>query len=145
MLTLVFLLLTLAITPLRKIFGHNSLVKARRMIGLFAFFYGALHLLTYVWFDRFLICSSVVSDVAQTAIHTVRHDGVSIDGAAGANINKQDGEAARREDLGAFAPPCVRRRCPGCVAFLDAGEVRRATAADFWFYPGFVACPPAGG
>jgi sulfoxide reductase heme-binding subunit YedZ len=65
MLTLVFLLLTLSITPLRKIFGLNALVQARRMIGLFAFFYGALHLLTYVWFDRFFNLSSIVSDVAQ--------------------------------------------------------------------------------
>jgi sulfoxide reductase heme-binding subunit YedZ len=65
MLTLVFLLLTLSITPLRKIFGINALVKARRMIGLFAFFYGTLHLLTYVWFDRFFNLRSIVSDVAQ--------------------------------------------------------------------------------
>src|SRR3712207_8401838 len=47
-----FLSLTVAVTPLRKIFGINSLVKVRRMLGLFAFFYGSLHLLTYVWFDR---------------------------------------------------------------------------------------------
>ena len=65
MLTLVFLLLTLSITPLRKIFGLNVLVKARRLIGLFAFFYGALHLLTYVWFDQFFNLRSIVSDVAQ--------------------------------------------------------------------------------
>lgn len=65
MLTLVFLILTLAITPVRKVFGFNSLVKTRRMIGLFAFFYGSLHLLTYVWFDRFFNFSSVVGDVAQ--------------------------------------------------------------------------------
>ena len=65
MLTLVFLCLTLAVTPLRKIFGINSLVKFRRMLGLFAFFYGSLHLLTYVWFDRQFKLLSVVQDVAQ--------------------------------------------------------------------------------
>jgi sulfoxide reductase heme-binding subunit YedZ len=65
MLTLVFLFLTLAVTPVRKIFGINSLVKTRRMLGLFAFFYGALHLLTYVWFDRVFNVRSIVSDVAQ--------------------------------------------------------------------------------
>ncbi len=65
MLTLVFLSLTVAITPLRQIFRLNSLVKFRRMIGLFAFFYGTLHLLTYVWFDRFFNFVSVVRDVAQ--------------------------------------------------------------------------------
>ena len=65
MLTLIFLSLTVAITPLRKIFGINSLVKYRRMIGLFAFFYGSLHLLTYVWFDRLFDIVSTAKDVAQ--------------------------------------------------------------------------------
>jgi len=65
MLTLIFLSLTVAITPLRKIFGANSLVKLRRMLGLFAFFYGALHLLTYIWFDRGFNLISVVPDVVR--------------------------------------------------------------------------------
>jgi sulfoxide reductase heme-binding subunit YedZ len=65
MLTLVLLLMTLAVTPLRKIVRLNMLVKFRRMIGLFAFFYGALHLLTYIWFDRFFNFRSVVADIAQ--------------------------------------------------------------------------------
>jgi sulfoxide reductase heme-binding subunit YedZ len=65
MLTLIFLCLTLAVTPLRKIFGINSLVKFRRMLGLFAFFYGSLHLLTYVWFDRLFNLFSIARDVAQ--------------------------------------------------------------------------------
>src|SRR5919109_3519737 len=65
MLTLVFLSLTVAVTPLRKIFGVNSLVKFRRMVGLFAFFYGSLHLLTYVWFDRLFNFISVGQDVVR--------------------------------------------------------------------------------
>jgi methionine sulfoxide reductase heme-binding subunit len=65
MLTLVFLSLTVAITPLRKIFGANSLVKFRRMLGLFACFYGSLHLLTYIWFDRFFNFKSTVEDIAR--------------------------------------------------------------------------------
>ncbi len=65
MLTLVFLTLTVGITPLRKIFGVNSLVKFRRLLGLFAFFYGFLHLLTYIWFDRGFKLATVVPDVAQ--------------------------------------------------------------------------------
>jgi methionine sulfoxide reductase heme-binding subunit len=65
MLTLVFLSLTVAITPLRRIFGLNSLVKFRRMLGLFAFFYGSLHLLTYIWFDRLFNFVSVAGDVVQ--------------------------------------------------------------------------------
>jgi sulfoxide reductase heme-binding subunit YedZ len=65
MLTLIFLSLTVAITPLRKIFGINALVKLRRMLGLFAFFYGTLHLLTYVWFDRLFNLISVGQDVVR--------------------------------------------------------------------------------
>lgn len=65
MLTLIFLSLTVAVTPLRKIFGVNSLVKVRRMLGLFAFFYGSLHLLTYIWFDRQFNLLSVGQDVVK--------------------------------------------------------------------------------
>lgn len=65
MLTLVFLTLTIAITPFRKTFSANSLVKFRRMLGLFAFFYGVLHLLTYIWFDRLFNLISVGKDVSQ--------------------------------------------------------------------------------
>ncbi|MFN2531609.1 MAG: sulfite oxidase heme-binding subunit YedZ [Pyrinomonadaceae bacterium] len=65
MLTLVFLFITLAITPLRKILGLNWLVKFRRMLGLLAFFYGFLHFLTYLWFDRFFRLLSIVQDVGR--------------------------------------------------------------------------------
>jgi sulfoxide reductase heme-binding subunit YedZ len=65
MLTLVFLTISLAVTPLRKITGINSLVKYRRMLGLFAFFYCVLHLTTYIWFDRFFNLRSTLSDIAQ--------------------------------------------------------------------------------
>ena len=65
MLTLIFLMITLALTPARKITGANGLVKFRRMLGLYAFFYGTLHLITYVWFDKFFNLRSVVSDVMQ--------------------------------------------------------------------------------
>lgn len=65
MLTLLFLTCTIAVTPTRKITGLNWLVKFRRMLGLFAFFYGALHLLTYIWFDRFFNLRSTIGDIAQ--------------------------------------------------------------------------------
>lgn len=71
MLTLVFLMLSLAITPLRKITAANWLVKFRRMIGLFAFFYGFLHLLTYVAFDRFFHITTIPGDVAKRPFITV--------------------------------------------------------------------------
>jgi sulfoxide reductase heme-binding subunit YedZ len=63
MLTLVFLLISLAVTPLRRILGWNWLIKFRRMLGLFAFFYGSLHLLTYVAFDRFFHFTTIPADI----------------------------------------------------------------------------------
>ena len=51
--TLNFLLLTLCVTPLRKLSGWHWLLRLRRMLGLSAFAYGVLHFLTYVWLDQF--------------------------------------------------------------------------------------------
>jgi len=64
MLTLVFLFLTLAVSPLRRILALNWLIKFRRMLGLFAFFYGCLHLLTYVAFDRYFRLTTIPGDIA---------------------------------------------------------------------------------
>ena len=64
MLTLVFLFLTLAVSPLRRILGLNWLIKFRRQIGLFAFFYGCLHFLTYIAFDRFFLITTIPADIA---------------------------------------------------------------------------------
>lgn len=63
--TLMFILITLSVTPLRKIFGWNSLIKVRRMLGLYAFFYGLIHLITYSIFDKSLNLPAIVSDVGQ--------------------------------------------------------------------------------
>ena len=71
MLTLVFLMLSLAVTPARKITGANWLIKFRRMIGLFAFFYGFLHLMTYVAFDRFFHLTTIPADVVKRPFITV--------------------------------------------------------------------------
>lgn len=60
---LIFILITLAITPLRKLFGWGHLIKYRRMLGLFAFFYACLHLMAYLGFDRGWSISSTVADV----------------------------------------------------------------------------------
>lgn len=65
MLTLIFLMLSLVVTPLRKITGWNWLGMNRRVLGLYAFFYGALHFLTYIWFDRLFNFKSALGDVVQ--------------------------------------------------------------------------------
>lgn len=56
---------TLAITPLRKMFRVPDLIRFRRMIGLFAFFYGCLHFLAYLWFDKLFDTHEIVKDVAK--------------------------------------------------------------------------------
>lgn len=63
--TLRFLVLTLFVTPLRKIIGVPSLIRFRRMLGLFAFFYGFLHFSTYVWLDKFFDVHEMIKDVAK--------------------------------------------------------------------------------
>lgn len=60
---LVFLLVTLSITPLRKLLEQPWLIRFRRMVGLFAFFYGTLHFLTYIWLDKFFDWSDITKDV----------------------------------------------------------------------------------
>jgi methionine sulfoxide reductase heme-binding subunit len=61
--TLIFLLVTLAITPLRKITRQLWLIQFRRMFGLFAYFYGCLHFLTYIWLDQGFDVHSMAKDV----------------------------------------------------------------------------------
>jgi methionine sulfoxide reductase heme-binding subunit len=51
--TLVGLMVTLSITPLRRLTGHSGLIRYRRMLGLFTFFYACLHGITYFWLDQF--------------------------------------------------------------------------------------------
>ncbi|HTZ83243.1 MAG TPA: protein-methionine-sulfoxide reductase heme-binding subunit MsrQ [Candidatus Acidoferrales bacterium] len=63
--TLIFLLITLAVTPLRKLARQYWLINFRRMFGLFAFFYGTLHLMTYVWLDKFFDVHEMLKDIAK--------------------------------------------------------------------------------
>jgi sulfoxide reductase heme-binding subunit YedZ len=63
--TLTFLLITLAVTPLRKLTRQYWLIGLRRMFGLFAFFYGFLHLMTYVWLDKFFNVHEMLHDIAK--------------------------------------------------------------------------------
>ncbi len=66
-----FLLLTLAITPLRMLTGWTWLLGYRRMLGLFAFFYVVLHLTTYVILDRDLDAALIVEDVVERPFITI--------------------------------------------------------------------------
>ena len=69
--TLRFLAITLAISPLRRIFGWNWLIKYRRMLGLFTFFYGTIHFSAYIGLDMVFDLSDIVEDVAKHLYVTV--------------------------------------------------------------------------
>ncbi len=69
--TLAMLCITLAVTPLRRLTGWNVLARLRRMLGLFAFCYACLHLLTYVWLDQWFDWHAIVDDVLERPFITV--------------------------------------------------------------------------
>jgi sulfoxide reductase heme-binding subunit YedZ len=59
-----FLLITLAVTPVRRLTGLNLVIQYRRMLGLFAFFYACVHLLSYMLFDRLFQIGEILTDIA---------------------------------------------------------------------------------
>lgn len=69
--TLVGLMLTLTVTPLRQLSGWNSLLRVRRMLGLFSFFYACLHFITYIWLDQFFDFAAIIKDVYKRPFITV--------------------------------------------------------------------------
>ncbi|MEK7304100.1 MAG: protein-methionine-sulfoxide reductase heme-binding subunit MsrQ [Pseudomonadota bacterium] len=69
--TLTLLLVTLSITPLRRLTGWNSLIRVRRMLGLFTFFYVCLHFLTYAGVDQSFDLSAILADVVKHPYITV--------------------------------------------------------------------------
>ena len=69
--TLRFLLATLAITPLRRLSGKNWLIRLRRMLGLYAFFYACLHFMTYIWFDQYFDWMEIIRDIPKRPFITV--------------------------------------------------------------------------
>ena len=73
--TLIFLLITLAVRPLRKLSGQPWLIRYRRMFGLFAFFYVTLHFLTYIWLDKFFNVHDMLADIAKRKFITVGFTG----------------------------------------------------------------------
>lgn len=69
--SLIILIASLAVTPLRRLTGRNDLVKLRRMLGLFAFFYAALHFATYIGLDLFFDFSAIGKDIVKRPYITV--------------------------------------------------------------------------
>ena len=84
---LIFLLVTLSITPLRKLTGQLWLIRYRRMFGLFAFFYAVLHFLTYIWLDKFFDHARDVGRRQQAPLHHGRFHRIRPADSAGAHFH----------------------------------------------------------
>ena len=69
--TLVGLLVTLSVTPLRRLTGRAEFIRYRRMLGLFAFFYACLHFVTYIWLDQFFDLAGIGKDIVKRPFITV--------------------------------------------------------------------------
>ena len=66
-----FLILTLAVTPLRWLTGWNMLSAIRRMLGLYVFFYALIHMLLYLWLDQFFDVNEIIKDIIKRPFITI--------------------------------------------------------------------------
>ena len=76
--TLIFLVLTLAITPARRLLGLPEIIRFRRMLGLFAFFYGFLHFSTWIGLDKFFALTEMLHDVRKRPFITIGFTGLAL-------------------------------------------------------------------
>ena len=93
---------TLAITPLRKLLHLPDLIRFRRMIGLFAFFYASLHFATWFGLDKFFDMHEILADFTKRPLHHRRADGIPLMAAAGRDIHQ------------GLDPPSGRAALAGC-------------------------------
>jgi sulfoxide reductase heme-binding subunit YedZ len=73
--TMIILVISLGVTPLRRILNQPELIRFRRMLGLFAFSYGSLHFITYIWLDKFFDLSEMIHDIAKRPFITAGFTG----------------------------------------------------------------------
>jgi DMSO/TMAO reductase YedYZ heme-binding membrane subunit len=119
MMTLLFLTLTMAVTPVRKVFGLNWVIQLRRMLGLYAFFYGCLHFLCFYSLDRAFSISSTLHEIV---VRKYIWFGMTVQHGAngerdGADVSQQVSACARnlrgRKDQ---APPHINAVIPAMSA-----------------------------
>jgi hypothetical protein len=122
-----FLMLTLAITPLRQLTGWNVLVRFRRMLGLYAFAYASLHFAAYLGLDLRGYWAQVFEDIVKRPYITVGLHRLAAAGAAGGHVHHRLDQAPRPQ-LGAPAQAGLRDRRAGGAALLVAGEIRHPRA-----------------
>ena len=110
--TLRFLLITLAITPIRKLTGQLWLIRYRRMFGLFAFFYGVLHFITYIWLDKFFDLHEMLARYSEASIHHGRIRRIRFADPPGDHFdNGMDPSPGRQKVARAASPYLFQRDC----------------------------------
>ena len=118
-----FLLITLAVTPLRWLTGWNWLIRFRRMLGLFAFFYVLMHFTTYAGLDQRFELAVILEDVVERPYITVGFSGAGPADSAGSHIHQWNDEAPG-EALAKTASPGVPHCNSRCLALFLAGQTR---------------------
>ena len=123
--TLYFLLISLAVTPLRRLSGRLVwLIRFRRMLGLFAFFYGTLHLTTWVWLYSNFDVHAMLHDIAKRPFITMGMTGMDLPVAAGGDFYRMVDSQTGRQALDQAAPAGVRGCDRGRDPLLVAGKTR---------------------
>ena len=125
-----FLLITLMVTPLRKLTGWHWLIRLRRMLGLFAFFYATMHLLNWLVLDNFFDWRAIVADILKRPYITVGFCRLRAPGPAGRHLQQCHGAPSRRPALAEPAPQRLCRCHSRCGALLVAGEEGCDVARD---------------
>ena len=127
--TLIFIVITLAVTPARKLLRLPELIRFRRMLGLFAFFYGLLHFSTWIGLDKFFDWTDMLHDVRKRPFITAGFTGFRADDSARLDLHGRMDSPPGRQALAGIAPADLRYRHRRRGALLLAGEVGRAQAA----------------
>ena len=121
---LIFLMTSLAVTPLRRIARFNLLVDVRRMIGVGAFVYAATHISLYVA-DQMFDLWKVASEIALRLYLTIGFTALLGLDRAGGHLDRRHGAPARRQALAAPAQHHLRHRPPGADPLFPADQGRR--------------------
>ena len=158
--TLRFVLLSLAITPLRRLTGWNALIRFRRMLGLFAFFYGTLHFTTWIGLDQVVLWpyilpeagpdqavtwELILRDIAKRPYITVGFTGFVLMIPLAHHLDGRLDPPARRTLVEPPAPPRLRHRRLRRRPLPLAGEGGRGRADHLRGDPGGAAGTPCSG
>ena len=137
-----FLLIALAVTPVKDLTGWTIIMRFRRMLGLFAFFYVSLHLASYVVLDQFFAWSEIWGDIVKRRYITVGMVAFVLLIPLAITSTKGMIQAPGRPPLDPASYACIRRRSPWRISLLHDGEGRYPGAADLRNHLGTLARLP---